>query len=529
MNTPETTVQPSEHTNAPAKPGSGNSRNVKDWIVALSMANWVFIRVWSNLLSGKGRFFSKLPVVRAELLALAACIIGMASLIWLGIGLWRRTSHRWMLSIAFLALLIFPVDYIRWELSLSGREVLVFAKNPAGMFCLLMIAGLAVWKLTHVARGLAVVAGITFPLALLNIAKIVFLSLNVIRPNDCECSSVAPPVFPVRQGQPRLVWTIFDETDYRLAFEQRPPNIKLAEFDRLQKESLSSVKAYPPGYETSLSMPALIAGRRFSSGQVVGCDLKLQTDDTGATVDWSASPSVFSRARGMGFNTGLVGWYLPYDRILGKDLNYCSWYSNPTLDPASSANFFESIGQQLGSLGGIFHARQLFIDACKGSLKDGLSAIANTNLSLVLLHLPPPHDPSVYLPARNEFSVTIPPTAASYFNNLALADHELGELRRSIETSKDGDNTWLIFSADHSWRKSKQYDGRRDYRVPFLIKAPHNGAPITYSRQINTLITGDLILAILSGEITNQSGVATWLDGHGKPDLPILKTGESVE
>jgi hypothetical protein len=102
-------------------------------------------------------------------------------------------------------------------------------------------------------------------------------------------------------------------------------------------------------------------------------------------------------------------------------------------------------------------------------------------------------------------------------------------LRRSIETSSDRDNTWTIVSADHSWRKSKQYDGRRDYRVPFLVKAPRNSAPMTYSRQFNTLLTGDLILAILRGEIGTQAGVAAWLNVHGKPDLPVLKQGEVPE
>ena len=51
---------------------------------------------------------------------------------------------------------------------------------------------------------------------------------------------------------------------------------------------------------------------------------------------------------------------------------------------------------------------------------------------------------------------------ASYFDNLALADHELGELlRKRSEASGQRDNTWIILSADHSWRRSKSYDGRR--------------------------------------------------------------------
>ncbi len=74
------------------------------------MANWIFIRAWSNLLSGKGRFFSKLPVVRAELFALALGIVrihnassGWGSQIH---GAARAGSSGDFWTLAFLGLLI---------------------------------------------------------------------------------------------------------------------------------------------------------------------------------------------------------------------------------------------------------------------------------------------------------------------------------------------------------------------------------------------------------------------------------------
>ena len=39
------------------------------------------------------------------------------------------------------------------------------------------------------------------------------------------------PLIPVQAGRPRVVWAIFDETDQRLALEQRPPGVLLPEFD----------------------------------------------------------------------------------------------------------------------------------------------------------------------------------------------------------------------------------------------------------------------------------------------------------
>jgi hypothetical protein len=507
-------------------------QNIKEGIVALSVANWIFIRTWSNLLSITGRYFSKQPVVRVELLALVSGMLGFALIVWAGIAVSRRFSGpvaSAAFDLAFLALLIFPFDYFRTQANLTGSQLIRFARHPLGLLCLLAIAATVVYKHRLTARGAAIVAGITSPLAIFNISKIALMCLGVVHAKDCACAAPAPAILPVRQRTPRVVWMIFDETDYRLAFVQRPPGVKLPEFDRLQKISLSANEAYPPGSDTAISMPALITGWRLSSIEHEDCDLVLNRDDTGAKSRWSVSPSVFSLARNLGFNTALVGWYLPYTCMLGASLNYCSWYPNPVMDAVSSATFGGSIHQQMASLVQMRHVRQLYIDACNGNLRDSLSVVANGSYGLVLLHLPPPHDPPVYLPDKKEFTVTEVTSRTSYFNNLALADRELGSLRAAIEKSGQKKNTWIILSADHSWRKSKIFDGHRDYRVPYIVDCPSDDAPIDYSRQFNTVVTRDLILSILRGEVTNQPSVAAWLDIHGKPELPVLKHGEAFE
>lgn len=498
--------------------------------MALSVANCCFVRAWFDLLFDANRYFNKLPVLRVELLALAVNLSGFALLVWLGMAVRRRFPRglpRLVLDLSFLSLLIFPADFIRVQyLNWTDSELVGFLKQPAVMLCLLALAALLIWKHRPAALAVAVVTGITFPLALFIAAKIILLCLNVIPVKECISSPPPTPLLPVRQGQPRVVWIIFDETDYRLTFDQRPAGLELPEFDRFRKESLCADKAYPPGDNTLLSMPALISGRRLSAVAQDGCDLSLTRSDTGASAEWSALPSVFSQARELGLNTALVGWYHPYSRLLGGSLNYCSWYAFPAFEPARATTFGGAIRQQIASLAGPFHVRQLFIDICKDSLKEAVSLVADPTYGLILLHLPPPHGPGVYLPDKNEFTRRGLPQPASYLNNLVLADHELGALRRAIATSGQQADTWVILSADHSWRNSKVYDGRRDYRVPFLVKGPGDGAPLTYSRQFNTVLTSDLILAILRGEITNESKTATWLDAHGKPELPVGNTGE---
>ena len=90
-----------------------------------------------------------------------------------------------------------------------------------------------------------------------------------------------------------------------------------------------------------------------------------------------------------------------------------------------------------------------------------------------------------------------------------------------METSGEWNKTWIIVSADHSWRGSANYDGRRDYRVAYLVKPPGTNDYLAYSRQFNTVLTHDLILAILRGEVTNQPSTACWLDAHGTQTVPV--------
>ena len=133
---------------------------------------------------------------------------------------------------------------------------------------------------------------------------------------------------------------------------------------------------------------------------------------------------------------------------------------------------------------------------------------------LILLHLPPPHTPGAYLPDPDRFTIRGLPGVASYFNNLALADRWLGKLRQAMQDAGRWDKMWVILSADHSWRTSTIYDGRRDLRVPFLIKSPGSERSVTYPREFNTVVTHDLILAALRGEISDQQQTVAWLDAN---------------
>lgn len=89
------------------------------------------------------------------------------------------------------------------------------------------------------------------------------------------------------------------------------------------------------------------------------------------------------------------------------------------------------------------------------------------------------------------------------------------------------DHTAVIISADHWWRaemwsrgpfwtkeENAQFAGTVDHRVPFILKLPRQTESLTYDRGFNTVVTHDLVLALMRNEVTTADGVGTWLDAH---------------
>jgi hypothetical protein len=502
---------------------------IKDGIVAVSLANLCFANAWFTILYDTDQgYFNKLPIRTASTLALLINILWLTATVWLALRVWRHFQNRLLhfaLHVAFLGLLLIPVDFVRHQIfHISDYRVVMFLQRPVVMFCSVVLLALVVWQHRRVARVAAVLVVIVSPLALLTLAKIGLLLLGVMHLKQADYEPVLPPLAPVREDQPRVLWIIFDCTDYHVAFENRPDGVRLPEFDRLRGESLFCVNACSPNSSTISSMPALISGQRISGiGIANASDLNIRVADTGADTTWQKLPSVFAEARALGANTALVGWYHPYDRILGKGLNYCAWYPFPLFEPARAKTIATAMRREIGCIPWSWHIRRTYISVCRDGLRESLSLVTNTVYGLILLHLPPPHTPGIYLPEKNQFTFWGMSPKGGYLNNLALADQELGQMRHAMETSGQWDKTWLIISADHSLAASASFSSH-DPRVPFIVKPPGANEPSIYSPIINTILTHDLILAILRGEITSQPGLVTWLDKHGKP-LPTTNVG----
>jgi hypothetical protein len=145
------------------------------------------------------------------------------------------------------------------------------------------------------------------------------------------------------------------------------------------------------------------------------------------------------------------------------------------------------------------------------------------DLGVAMLHFPVPHHPDIYDPEREELSLV---DRRSYFDNLALADRTLGQVRGVMEAAGLWDTSIVIVTSDHWWRAIHRGDwgltpeeesvfaDERNRRIPFLLKFAKQRETFVYPRGFNTLLVHDLILDLLAGAIANPASLADWLDGR---------------
>ena len=152
-----------------------------------------------------------------------------------------------------------------------------------------------------------------------------------------------------------------------------------------------------------------------------------------------------------------------------------------------------------------------------------IEAANNSNLGIVLSHWALPHPPNIYDRTEHRISAS---ANHSYLDNLALLDETLGKIRQTMEAAGTWENSVVLITSDHWWRpmwRHGQYwtaedeatmGTNLDRRIPFILKMPGSGEGVRYDAPFNTVLSHDLLLAILKGEVKDMKEVARWLDQH---------------
>jgi hypothetical protein len=495
---------------------------LKDLVKALSLANLCFIITWNELLNS--------PLRRSNTcFAMIINVMWFGALFWIVATLARRSGNALAMR---LVRFLFPLAVL---LPLNGLAQILWP--GAKLISELVVLGIAIAVMAlfevmpwyHlILRGSSIGVTMLFPFVLLTMSQAFWSAINVSHP------PLAPALSFRKIPAPRVLWLLFDELDQQIAFSDRPTTLQLPEMDRLRSQSLYATNVYSPSDSTLVSVPALITGKLLSNAELVSrSKLMITIDGAEKAVNWNNEPNLFSQAREAGFNTALIGWYLPCCDLIPEGLTSCSWidFEAATLGESMSEQFGKLVGTIpfVSRVGNAYFEREELnrnkaIRSHIAVLETAKRLVVDPDMGLMLLHWQVPHSPNIYKRDTDEFQVT---GESSYLDNLRLVDRTLGELRRVMEESGMWENTHVLLTSDHWWRSSiwrvlgpwtnEDADTLKsddDHRVPFMLKLAGQKHSITYDSVFNNVLTHDLILALLGSGLSSPNSVVRWLDEH---------------
>jgi hypothetical protein len=508
---------------------------VRRVLICLAFATWCFLNFWVALSERRTVYFLRRSPVEASL----PKVIGWELIVMLAmLAVWetgrKRPQHRRWIDALFLVACIFPLgmgsaalarilpfDLTHW---IQGRSFW-----PAAIAVGAVVFGLAVRRPAASAVFLRSLFLWSWPLLGVAVLQAGAMMLRY-GSSDYADLSLAPRM-NAAPAEIRVVWIIFDELSQTVAFTSRPQGLRLPNFDRMKMESFYATAASAPADATLLSMPSLILGERVLRAEPDGpADLRVQTQGRTGWSSWSSANNVFDSAREAGFNTALVGWYHPYGRLLNRSLTDCFWTaaeSEPGVEEGYDSSLFaamqERLWLQIANLPLAGHlrlfsprrheqrVRSLDLDRLR---QQALQIAADSNIGVMLIHLPVPHPPAVDLAS-----------AGGYIDNVALADRTLGDLRRSMEQADVWNQTAVVVSADHGWRiglwrgmpewtpAEEAFASSNTSGVPFLVKLPYQSEPVVYEKPFDTVVTRNILTAIFKRQISATGQISTLIEG----------------
>jgi hypothetical protein len=538
---------------------------IRDFLICLSVANLLFLRRWYDLevLQSEAMDYFRSGPADNTLYWATLISIALTSIVFFALArLIRRFPDGRLATLGragFLVVLAVPLETVRrfWNYRAGHTDLGSTISLLVGEA--LLIAGV-VYAIRDNPRILRVAERVALYMvaALPVFAGHYWLSRSAGDSPSAWVSKQTLPMIEAKVAEAnkkprRLIWLLFDEFDQRLAFDERQPGVALPELDRLRAESMVAKRAEQTAGWTLLAVPSLLSGRVYEhSDSANASSLMLTAPGSTQQIDWHDEPNVFRRARDLGVNAGIVGWHHPYCRVLGDSVARCFEVMSGSASDSLARDLQATDMGLWNSVWLSFHLRwETFADIFRPNegeraehqseaflqrrQQEQFLQIRNRafqdardpKLGLLYVHFPTPHLFAIYNAKRKDFTLS---NSETYFDNLALVDRTVGELRQQLEQAGLWDSTSILISSDHGlrhtlWKGSLNWtpeferllENGSSATVPFILKLAGEQEPATYNQPFSAVVTGDLALSVLSGEVETPRQAAVWLATHTGP------------
>jgi hypothetical protein len=479
-------------------------------LAALSIGNLFCIRAWDAILHDRHEGYLALAALRttdyfatvSSVGLISVCVYALVTVMWYSTVRWQRAAA----MSCMLVLLAVPLDFLRgilgWNMGKNAEPIELVGLGAIFVLPAVLAVVFRQWFFSILLWLMALIS----PYAAFNLATAATQAVAAYNP-DRSATLLEPST--VSKSDARVLWVVFDEWDHSVLFEHRPKDVALTNLDALLKESVLMTAAIPPSGRTMTSIPALLTGQLLADAKSVGAsELLLRPVGSETWTQFRMTDNIITRTLQSGMRAAVFGWYHPYGRLfLGHPNLSAEGFGFSTFRPDENGNLASSVAEQLMYITSPAHRRQTTIEICSEIHAAVQKAISSDRNHLIFAHYSVPHTPGIYSPKEGRLSSRVVPEDEGYIANLALVDKLLGDLLKSGAR----ENTTLILTSDHWWRKAPWAIQRPTYKVPLIIRSGRGGSPLVVDTPFCTNALAEMVTEVLNGRIRTNAQIAEWL------------------
>jgi hypothetical protein len=336
--------------------------------------------------------------------------------------------------------------------------------------------------------------------------------------SDLDPLDPPPRTAPADEGSVPVYVFVFDEWSFAQSTSAGRPKPFLFHLSRLAERSFCFEGAWSPSTHTKVVLAKLLFPGHGRS------HLELHEDDAywrrgSERVATPDAESIFLPFARRGYRTALVGFYLPYRRLLDGQVDVVR--SEPHA-PRGSGGLERMRLQALASLP-FLPGRWRREAYSRGwwelgrRVRDDVLRIVSTWPAATFLfsHWPLPHPPFVlesdgsyrgpYASDRREGG------PEDYRRHLLYLDRVVGEVVGALEAAGRFDASLLVLTSDHGWH----HHDRDLLRVPLLVKWPRQRSAEVVTGRFSTLDLAGLLELVARGE-TGLDDARRYLAAHAR-------------